>query len=287
MNAIINVQDFVQIKNSQTVTTSEFIAQAFKKRHDHVLRDIDNLLANIDPAFAAQNFRETEISTQNNLGFTVKNRAYELTKDGFMLLVMGFTGKAALAIKIAYIQAFNQMAQMLSGSLKPDFHLTAQTTPDERKPLRDAVFALATQYGLAYSTAYKMVHQRFNVEAIEELPAEQIPLAVEYVHRLTLNGEVLDKQPEKTEITFSQSELRELAAVTYYCAWSNNILRELAVPLSDLGYAKASTLRTLPNESRFFLRNVHKALLREMPKIASAFERDCMQNSLSRCEMFI
>lgn len=180
-----------------------------------------------------------------------------------------------------------QIEQILSGSLKPDFHLTAQTTPDERKPLRDAVFALAAQYGLTYSTAYKMVHQRFNVEAIEAIPAEQIPLAVEYVHRLTLNGEVLDKQPEKTEITFSQRELRELATVTYYCAWSNNILRELAVPLSDLGYAKASTLRTLPTESRFFLRNVHKALLREMPKIASAFERDCMQNSLMRCELFI
>ena len=174
-----------------------------------------------------------------------------------------------------------------SGSLKPDFHLTAQTTPDERKPLRDAVFALAAQYGLAYSTAYKMVHQRFNVEAIEAIPAEQIPLAVEYVHRLTLNGEVLDKQPEKTEITFNQRELRELATVTYYCAWACGLLRELAVPLSDLGYAKASTLRTLPNESHFFLRNVHKALMREMPKIASAFERDDMQRSLIRCELFI
>lgn len=278
MNAIINVQDFVQVKNSQTITTSELIAQAFNKRHDNVLQSIDNLLADIDPAFAAQNFRETETSTQNNLGFTVKNRAYELTKDGFMLLVMGFTGKAALAIKIAYIQAFNKMAEMLSG-----FHLQAQTTPDERKPLRDAVFALATQYGLAYSTAYKMVHQRFNVEAIEELPAEQIPLAVEYVHRLTLNGEVLDKQPEKTEITFSQSELRELATITYYCAWSNNLLRELAAPLSALGYERASTVRTLPMESHGFIRRIHKALTREMPKIASAFERDDMQNSLNRC----
>ena len=186
MNAIINVQDFVQIKNSQTVTTSEFIAQAFKKRHNDVLRNIDNLLADIDPAFAAQNFRETETLRDNPLtGGKTKSRAYELTKDGFMQLVMGFTAKAALAIKIAYIQAFNKMAEMLSG-----FHLQAQTTPDERKPLRDAVFALATQYGLAYSTAYKMVHQRYNVEAIEAIPAEQIPLAVEYENHLTLHGEV-------------------------------------------------------------------------------------------------
>ena len=283
MNSVsINFQNFIQIHNSETITTSEFIAQAFKKQHSHVLRSIDSLLADIDPAFAAQNFRETETSTQNNLGFTVKNRAYELTKDGFMLLVMGFTGKAALAIKIAYIQAFNKMAEMLSG-----FHLQAQTTPDERKPLRDAVFALATQYGLAYSTAYKMVHQRFNVESIDMLPAEQIPAAVAYVHHLTLHGEVLDKQPENAEITFSQSELRELATVTYYCAWACDLLRELAAPLSALGYERASTVRTLPMESHSFLRRTHKALLREMPKISSAFERECMQNSLSRCEFLI
>jgi len=173
-----------------------------------------------------------------------------------------------------------QIEQILSGSLK------SQTSADQRTPLRQAVSALVGLRGISYSDAYKMVHQRFNVEAIEAIPAEQIPLAVEYVHRLTLNGEVLDKQPEN-EITFSQSELRELATVAYYCAWSNNLLRELAVPLSDLGYAKASTLRTLPTESRFFLRNVHKALLREMPKIVSELERECMQNSLMRCELFI
>lgn len=87
--------------------------------------------------------------------------------------------------------------------------------------------------------------------------------------------------------TFSQSELRKLATVTYYCAWSNNILRELAEPLTALGYERASTVRTLPMESRGFIRRIHKALTREMPKMASAFERDDMQNSLARCEMLM
>lgn len=168
------------------------------------------------------------------------------------------------------------LAVQEQGSLK------SQTTTDQRTPLRQAVSALVGARGIDYSTAYKMVHQRFGVSAIEEIPLDLLPAAVEYVHRLTLTGEVLD-----APIQFSQSELRELATVAYYCAWSNNLLRELAVPLSDLGYAKASTLRTLPTESRFFLRNVHKALLREMPKIASAFERECMQNNLMRCELFI
>ena len=168
------------------------------------------------------------------------------------------------------------LAVQEQGSLK------SQTTTDQRTPLRQAVSALVGARGIDYSTAYKMVHQRFGVGSIEEIPLDLLPAAVEYVHRLTLTGEVLD-----APIQFSQSELRELATVTYYCAWACSLLRELAAPLSDLGYAKASTLRTLPNESRFFLRNVHKALLREMPKIASAFERDCMQNSLMRCELFI
>ena len=268
---------------------------------DVVIRQTDNQLYNLNDLHKAagkearhepynwlrlQQTQEliTEIEAQGGIAVTTsqggKNRGTFVCKE----LVYAYATWISAKFFLLVIRTFDAV---VSGSLKPDFHLTAQTTPDERKPLRDAVFALATQYGLAYSTAYKMVHQRFNVEAIEAIPAEQIPLAVEYVHHLTLHGEVLDKQPEKTEITFSQRELRELATVAYYCAWSNNLLRELAVPLSDLGYAKASTLRTLPTESRFFLRNVHKALLREMPKMASAFERDDMQNSLARCEMLM
>ena len=169
------------------------------------------------------------------------------------------------------------LAVQEQGSLK-----LSQTTTDQRTPLRQAVSALVGARGIDYSTAYKMVHQRFGVSAIEEIPLDLLPAAVEYVHRLTLTGEVLD-----APIQFSQSELRELATVTYYCAWACGLLRELAAPLSDLGYAKASTLRTLPMESRLFLRRTHKALLREMPKIASAFERDDMQRSLMRCELFI
>ena len=263
MNAVVNLQDFVQVKNSQTITTTEFVAQAFKKRHDNIIRDIENLLSDIDPAFASQNFKAVERVQKTGFGERA-TRTYELTKDGFMLLVMGFTGKAALAIKIAYIQAFNAMAAALTGRLKTP---EAKTTVDERTPLRQAVSALVGLRRVDYSTAYNMVHQRFGVGSIEELPREVLPDAVRYVHALTLDnalsGEVLEKLERPSEnITFSQGELRELAA---------------------LGYEKAVTMRTLPVESAGFLPRVHKALLREMPKIASAFEREDMQNSLSRC----
>ena len=78
--------------------------------------------------------------------------------------------------------------------------LPAKTTADDRTPLRQAVAALVGRKGIDYSTAYGMVHQRFNVGAIEDLPAEQLPEAVAYVHALTLHaglaGEVLDAGPD-------------------------------------------------------------------------------------------
>ena len=75
----------------------------------------------------------------------------------------------------------------------------AKTTADDRTPLRQAVAALVGRKGIDYSTAYGMVHQRFNVGAIEDIPAEKLPEAIAYVHALTLHtglvGEVLDAEP--------------------------------------------------------------------------------------------
>ena len=67
---------------------------------------------------------------------------------------------------------------------------------NERTPLRDAVNMLVGRKGLRYDDAYNIVHQRFNVESIDELDLEQIPMAVEYVHRMALEGEFLGKQME-------------------------------------------------------------------------------------------
>ncbi|EEP69063.1 KilA-N domain-containing protein [Kingella oralis] len=77
-----------------------------------------------------------------------------------------------------------QIEQILSGSLK----LSSQTSADQRTPLRQAVSALVGLRGISYSDAYKMVHQRFGVAAIEEIPADVLPAAVEYVHRLTVGA---------------------------------------------------------------------------------------------------
>ncbi|MGK5722010.1 Rha family transcriptional regulator, partial [Proteus mirabilis] len=94
----------------------------------------------------------------------------------FVFLVMGFTGKKAAQFKEAYIAAFNRMEAELT---KPK-----KTTVDQRTPLRDAVNLLVNKKGLMYQEAYSIVHQRFCVESIDALPPEQLPIAIEYVHRL-------------------------------------------------------------------------------------------------------
>lgn len=71
-----------------------------------------------------------------------------------------------------------------------------KTTVDERTPLRDAVNMLVSKRHMMYPEAYAMIHQRFNVESIEDLEATQIPNAIEYVHRVALEGEFLGKQEE-------------------------------------------------------------------------------------------
>lgn len=78
---------------------SRDVAEYFGKRHDHVLRDIDTLLAT-EPA-CAPNFGETSAQVPMPRGGVRLERAFDMTRDGFTLLAMGFTGKRALEFKLS------------------------------------------------------------------------------------------------------------------------------------------------------------------------------------------
>ncbi|MDK9607112.1 KilA-N domain-containing protein [Lelliottia wanjuensis] len=69
-----------------------------------------------------------------------------------------------------------------------------KTTVDERTPLRDAVNLLVSKRALPYDQAYSMIHQRFAVQSIEDLEPETLPAAIEYIHRLAIEGELLERQ---------------------------------------------------------------------------------------------
>lgn len=105
-----NFKQFVQIKGNQVFTTSETVAKVFGKYHKHVLRDIREILEAGDDEFNRTNFGLVEYIDKKG----EKRPYFELTKDGFMLLVMGYRTKKAMAIKISYIKAFNYMTEQLA-----------------------------------------------------------------------------------------------------------------------------------------------------------------------------
>lgn len=101
------------VKNQATALSTD-VAQFFGKVHKNVLRDIENLL-NLLPVSRRLNFEPLEISRASNLGngSTYLTKAYRMTRDGFTLLVMGWTGEKALQFKLAWLDAFNKMEEEL------------------------------------------------------------------------------------------------------------------------------------------------------------------------------
>lgn len=86
------------------------VALRFQKKHQHILRDIDRIHSQVPEIFFETNFGRIENNTLlPHSGGIRKDRAYLLTRDAFSLLVMGFTGAAAVRWKLKYIEAFNAL----------------------------------------------------------------------------------------------------------------------------------------------------------------------------------
>ena len=105
------------IIGGQPTTSSTEVARYFGRRHRDVLRAIENLMADLPADDRVRNFAHTVESRPNPSGGTpIESPAYFLTRDGFTLLAMGFTGKRALGFKLAYIDAFNRMEATIAES---------------------------------------------------------------------------------------------------------------------------------------------------------------------------
>lgn len=94
-------------KEEVTVATSLDVAETFNKRHSDVLRDIDNL--NCSKEFTERNFALSSYKDASGKS----NKMQYMTRDGFTILVMGYTGEKAMKFKEAYINQFNNMEKLL------------------------------------------------------------------------------------------------------------------------------------------------------------------------------
>lgn len=97
----------VAVENEHAVTTSLRVAEVFGKQHKDVLKAVKSLDCSED--FHKRNFALMQKSIKIGNGAERKSPMYYITRDGFMFLVMGFTGKTAAKWKEAYIKAFNEM----------------------------------------------------------------------------------------------------------------------------------------------------------------------------------
>ena len=114
MKQLIPMDEYGVFGDTQDVARvdSRFVAEAFEKGHREVLRSIDQILSK-DSGYSSEftrcNFAQISYTDSMNR----KQRCYAMTRDGFTLLAMGFTGKKAAHFKELYIQRFNQMEKFI------------------------------------------------------------------------------------------------------------------------------------------------------------------------------
>ena len=100
----------VYLKNDEAVCDSLQVAEKFGKEHRNVLRAIDDLLETL---LKIEQPSKLFIASKRKADDGQYHRMYLMNRDGFSLLVMGFTGREALEWKLQYIRAFNQMENFI------------------------------------------------------------------------------------------------------------------------------------------------------------------------------
>lgn len=96
------------------VVTSLDVAETFGKEHYHVMEDIRRIMGDVSAPEIMGLFIEDVYTASNGK----KNPMYYLTRDGFTLLAMGYTGEKAMRFKLSYIKQFNEMEKALIGKMR-------------------------------------------------------------------------------------------------------------------------------------------------------------------------
>lgn len=221
--------DAIVVHQADIRTTSLKVAEAFGKRHDDVLKRLNNMDCSSD--FHHRNFAEMIHKVQIGKGATRDSKYYEMTKDGFMFLVMGFTGKQAAQIKEAYINAFNVMAAQLAERQRPAETLTAS----EQQTLSEVAHkkaALHENVGKALAEIWSRVHNKFRIAKYEQLQRTQLADAIVYISQLQLKAPVVPQETiNDTHIQFINSRLKEIQNCSLFrgdsafVTWARNRIR--------------------------------------------------------------
>ena len=171
-----NINELVQVENNQVVASTVNVANAFDRPHKDVLESVRSILAAENSA--ARFFYETIYENRGK-----QYPCYLMNRDGFSLLVMGFTGKKALEWKIKYIEAFNAMEKQLkTPKLSPNPHYRTRMIKTAVKDISETADVIAQYFGvkpgMARSAAMTMVGSAYSIdpEPLRQLlPSEEKP----------------------------------------------------------------------------------------------------------------
>jgi Rha family phage regulatory protein len=174
-----SMEELVFIQRNEAVTDSLIVAEYFKKSHDKVVRAIDNLIKGLPKNGESNLFNEVDFVNESN-GHTY--RKYIMTRDGFSLLAMGFTGKKALQWKLRYIEEFNTMEKALMERKNEEYVnarkngiLTRKSETDMLKKLVEYAEAQgSTHANMLYVTYTKLVNKLVGVKTRTSADARQL-----------------------------------------------------------------------------------------------------------------
>lgn len=165
------MDNLVTVYSHQLVTDSRQVAEHFGKRHDHVMRDINSLVKGLPKNGDTQRmfYKTTYVNEQNGQSYPM----YLMNRDGFSLLVMGFTGKAALKWKLRYIEAFNTMEKSLREQqavpkITPNPHYRTRMIKTAVKDIGDTADTIAQVFhvkkGIAMTASMQMVGEAYGID---------------------------------------------------------------------------------------------------------------------------
>lgn len=159
------LQELVQIRNNEAICTSLEVSESFHKRHDRVLRAIDDLIKSLPKNEERSYFW----ISQRKAADGQMHRIYFMNRDGFSLLVMGFTGKKALEWKLKYIKAFNIMEKHLQEKSTESWRLERKQGKLSRRAETDVIKQLveyAKEQGSAHADMLYITYSKLANNAV-------------------------------------------------------------------------------------------------------------------------
>ncbi|EGY28323.1 phage regulatory protein, rha family [Candidatus Regiella insecticola 5.15] len=174
----------VTICNGKATTTSQAVATYFGKLHKHVIAKIESL--DCSREFASANF-SAHVENIRAGAVNRDSKYYQMTKDGFVFLVMGFTGKKAAAFKEAYITEFNRMEAELSSVPKYHPQSPELLSHDDLSNLTRLVWCMSNgfHFNQSWSNAiWYALRQVTGIPSPQRFEVQKIPLLAEECRRI-------------------------------------------------------------------------------------------------------